>query len=80
MSLASQGGKNAKMRARIAVARKLVILMHRIWITQEIYQPLRGVAEKVTYHHTRGGTFAVEQAVLPAGKPRANLAAPHPSG
>ena len=40
------GCKNAKKRAVIAVARKLVILMHRIWITQEIYDPLRGVAEK----------------------------------
>jgi len=30
----------------IAVARKLVILMHRIWITQEVYEPLRGVAVK----------------------------------
>jgi transposase len=46
MSLALRGGKNAKKRAVIAVARKLVILMHRIWITQEIYDPLRGVAEK----------------------------------
>jgi transposase len=43
MSLALRGGKNAKKRAVIAVARKLVILMHRIWITQEIYEPLRGV-------------------------------------
>jgi hypothetical protein len=39
---------NAKKRAVIAVTRKLVILMHRIWITQEIYEPLRGVAEKST--------------------------------
>lgn len=46
LSLALRGGKNAKKRAVIAVARKLVILMHRIWITQEIYQPLRGVAVK----------------------------------
>jgi hypothetical protein len=46
MSLALRGGKNAKKRAVIAVARKLVILMHRIWITQETYEPLRGVAEK----------------------------------
>jgi transposase len=48
MSLALRGGKNAKKRAVIAVARKLVILMHRIWITQEIYEPLRGVVEKST--------------------------------
>jgi len=48
MSLALRGGKNAKKRAVIAVARKLVILMHRMWITQEIYEPLRGVTEKST--------------------------------
>jgi len=46
LSLALRGGKNAKQRAVIAVARKLVILMHRIWITQEVYEPLRGVAVK----------------------------------
>lgn len=44
--MALRGGKNAKQRAVIAVARKLVILMHRIWITQEVYEPLRGVAVK----------------------------------
>jgi|HubBroStandDraft_6_1064221.scaffolds.fasta_scaffold113999_3 transposase len=48
LSLALRGGKNAKKRAVVAVARKLVILMHRIWITQEVYEPLRGVAVKST--------------------------------
>jgi transposase len=48
LSLALRGGKNAKKRAVVAVARKLVILMHRIWITQEVYEPLRGVALKST--------------------------------
>ena len=48
LSLALRGGKNAKKRAVIAVARKLVILMHRIWITQEVYEPLRGVTLKST--------------------------------
>jgi transposase len=43
LSLALRGGKNAKKRAVIAVARKLVILMHRIWVTQDVYEPLRGV-------------------------------------
>jgi transposase len=43
LSLASRGGKNAKKRAVVAVARKLVVLMHRIWITQEAYDPMRGV-------------------------------------
>ena len=44
LSLALRGGKNAKKRAITAVARKLVILMHRVWITQEVYEPLRGMA------------------------------------
>lgn len=44
LSLASHGGKNAKKRAVVAVARKLVVLMHRIWITQDAYDPMRGVA------------------------------------
>ena len=43
LSLASRGAKNAKKRAVVAVARKLVVLMHRIWVTQEAYDPMRGV-------------------------------------
>jgi transposase len=43
LDLASHGGKNAKKRAIVAVARKLVILMHRLWITQEQYDPMRGL-------------------------------------
>lgn len=44
LSLALRGGKNAKKRAIVAVARKLVILMHRLWITQQVYDPMRGLA------------------------------------
>jgi len=43
LSLASRGAKNAKKRAVVAVARKLVVLMHRLWITQERYDPMRGM-------------------------------------
>jgi transposase len=46
LSLACRGGKNAKKRAIVAVARKLVILMHRLWITQQAYQPMRGLAPR----------------------------------
>jgi transposase len=38
--LAKRGGKNAKKRAKVAVARKLGVLMHRLWVTGEVYQPL----------------------------------------
>ncbi len=39
-NLAKRGGKNAKKRARVGVARKLAVLMHRLWVTGEEYQPL----------------------------------------
>jgi transposase len=35
------GGKAAKKRAVIAVARKLAVLLHRLWVTGEVYIPLR---------------------------------------
>lgn len=38
--LAGRGGKNDKKRAIVAVARKLAVLLHRLWVT-EIYDPLR---------------------------------------
>jgi len=31
LKLAERGGKNAKKRAVVAVARKLTILLHRLW-------------------------------------------------
>ena len=37
--LHARGGKNAKKRAIIAVARKLSILLHRLWVTQAEYIP-----------------------------------------
>lgn len=38
----AEGGKKAKRRAVIAVARKLAVLLHRLLITGEVYEPLRG--------------------------------------
>jgi transposase len=38
--IASRGGKNAKKRAVVAVARKLSVLLHRLWVAAEIYDPL----------------------------------------
>ena len=37
----ARGGKNAKKRAMVAVARKLAVLLHRLWVTGEVYEPLR---------------------------------------
>jgi transposase len=41
LKLAWRGGKNAKKRAIVAVARKLAVLLHRLWVTGEVYEPLR---------------------------------------
>ncbi len=41
MKLSQRGGKNAKKRAVVAVARKLSILLHRLWVNGEVYEPLR---------------------------------------
>ena len=41
LKLCARGGKNAKKRALVAVARKLAILLHRLWVTGEVYEPLR---------------------------------------
>lgn len=41
LKLCARGGKNAKKRALVAVARKLGILLHRLWVSGEVYEPLR---------------------------------------
>jgi transposase len=41
LHLAQHGGKRGKKRAVVAVARKLGILLHRLWVTGEAYEPLR---------------------------------------
>jgi transposase len=38
--IARRGGKNAKKRAVVATARKLSVLLHRLWVTGELYDPL----------------------------------------
>jgi transposase len=39
LKLAQRGGKNAKKRAVVAVARKLAVLLHHLWVTGEVYEP-----------------------------------------
>lgn len=39
LGLAGRGGKNAKKRAVVAVARKLAVLLHRLWVTAQVYEP-----------------------------------------
>jgi len=46
MRIAVRGGKNAKRRAVVAVARKLAVLLHRLWVSGATYEPLRSVSAK----------------------------------
>ena len=40
LKLAERGGRNAKKRAIIATARKLAVLLHHLWVSGEVYEPL----------------------------------------
>jgi hypothetical protein len=37
--LAERGGKSAKKRAIVTVARKLTVLLHKLWVNGEDYEP-----------------------------------------
>jgi transposase len=39
LRLVQRGGKNARKRAKVAIARKLAVLLHRLRITGEVYEP-----------------------------------------
>jgi len=39
LQLAARGGKAAKKRAVVAVARKLAVLLHKLWVSDETYHP-----------------------------------------
>jgi len=47
-SLCTRGGKNARKRAVVAVARKLAVLLHALWKNDEAYDPLRQSRQRRT--------------------------------
>lgn len=46
LAIAARGGKNAKKRAAVAVARKLAVLMHRLWTSDQAYDPCYGKCQQ----------------------------------
>jgi len=46
LALSERGGKNGKKRAVVAVARRLAVLLHRLWVSGEKYEPLRNARLK----------------------------------
>jgi transposase len=45
LRLLARGGRAAKKKALVAVARKLAVLLHRLWVSGKPYQPVRAVAQ-----------------------------------
>jgi transposase len=47
LRLVARGGRAGRKKALVAVARKLAVLLHRLWVTGEMYEALRGEATEV---------------------------------
>jgi transposase len=47
LKLAERGGRNGKKRAIIATARKLAVLLHRLWVSGEVYEPLHNSNQSI---------------------------------
>jgi transposase len=59
LELASRGKATAKKKAVIAVARKLSVLLHRLWQTGEVYEPLRNTNRRAEARKPREQAVAV---------------------
>ncbi len=59
LELASRGGATAKKKAVIAVARKLAVLLHRLWLTGEVYEPLRNADRRAAARTSEPAAVAV---------------------
>jgi transposase len=51
LGLAAHGGQNAKKRALVAVARKLAVLLHTLWVRGATYTPLPSAPELARTSH-----------------------------
>jgi transposase len=40
MKRSERGDKNARKRAKVGVARRLAVLLHKLWVSGEVYEPL----------------------------------------
>ena len=47
LRLVARGGRAGRKKALVAVARKLAVLLHQLWVTGEAYEALRGGATEV---------------------------------
>jgi transposase len=47
LKLAERGGRNGKKRAIVATARKLAVLLHHLWVSGEVYEPLHNSSRTI---------------------------------
>ena len=47
LKLAERGGRSGKKRAIVATARKLAVLLHHLWVSGEVYDPLHNSGMRV---------------------------------
>jgi len=59
LELASRGRATAKKKAVVAVARKLAVLLHRLWLTGEAYEPLRNANRRAAAQKREPAAVAV---------------------
>ncbi len=79
LKLAARGGKNAKKRAVIAVARKLSTLLHSLWSTGEAYVPLRNSGTQGEHTTTAQVAWADDARKQTKEAVRADLRDPWPN-
>ena len=48
LRLAERAGRNGKKRAIVATARKLAVLLHHLWVSGEVYEPLHNSSRILT--------------------------------
>jgi transposase len=48
LKLAERGGSSGKKRAIVATARKLAVLLHHLWVSGEVYEPLHNSSRATT--------------------------------
>ncbi len=48
LALAARGARLGKKRAIVAVARKLAVVLHHLWVSGEVYRPLHQASMAVT--------------------------------
>jgi len=64
LKLAERGGRNAKKRDIVATSRKLAVLLHHLWVSGEVYEPLHNssrTAVAVAAQKTKTKSFQEEK-------------------